>query len=51
VLIRVTSPDQSYNKEQAITRAYLAPVDRCISLIQKHIPDEEITPPNGRFCQ
>src|SRR6266536_1890005 len=51
VLIRLTSPDQWYNKEKAIMRAYLAPLDRCISLVQKHIPEEEITPPNGRFCQ
>ena len=51
MLIRLISLDRWYNTEKAIMRTYLAPLDRCISLIQKHIPKEEITPPNGRYCQ
>jgi len=46
-----TSPNQWYNKEKTIMRAYLGPLDRCISFIPKYIPEEAITSPNGRFCQ
>ena len=51
MLIRLISPDQWYNKDKAIMRAYLGPLDRCISLVQKHIPEDDITPPDGRVCQ
>ncbi|KAI9793032.1 MAG: hypothetical protein M1816_000930 [Peltula sp. TS41687] len=43
-------PSGSEIEHQHIVRAYLAPLDRCIALIQKHIPADDLTLPNGRFC-
>src|SRR5579871_6835390 len=37
-------------ERQSITRSYLAPLDRCVSLINKHIPSEDLSPPDGLFC-
>ncbi|KAK5010378.1 hypothetical protein LTR28_010247 [Elasticomyces elasticus] len=37
-------------QSQPIERSYLAPLDRCKSLLDKHIPTEALSPPGGRFC-
>ncbi|KAK4992602.1 hypothetical protein LTR50_000935 [Elasticomyces elasticus] len=37
-------------QSQTIERSYLAPLDRCKSLIDKHISPVALSPPGGRFC-
>ncbi|KAK4995749.1 hypothetical protein LTR66_004489 [Elasticomyces elasticus] len=53
--IRILCSTESFSsaqdlQSQTIERSYLAPLDRCKSLIDKHISPVALSPPGGRFC-
>lgn len=47
---RVSIPSAWEIQGQSTIRSYLAPLDRCMSLIGKYIPPEDLDPPDGPFC-
>src|SRR5947207_426902 len=47
---RVSIPSAWDIQERNVIRSYLAPLDRCISLIIRYIPPEGLDPPDGSFC-